>query len=222
MTALLKRDHVMGNAVDVYRAMQPNGGEFTHGRPKKRNQRRIDICNVASTRGPARRSRRRGGDALGEPRETAGFSYVKMQTRKECYKQSDHNIVQLTLRLPYADPPPEAGARYPTGHPLTPRDHESGRGADWLIEGTTAPQRGTRADSSQQHGRRCNDGPPRIDTGGLRQASEIEGKGAREAAHEHSHAHPTPSTAPRAARRLQGAAAVGTQPRTVPHEAPKA
>ena len=144
MAALLKLDRVMGNAVDVYRTMHPDGGEFTHGRPEKRNQRRIDMW-----RAPEDQLTGAGGVVATRSvsRETAGFSYVNMHTRKECYKQSDHDMVQHTLRLTQIRrQKPEPAIRQGTlRHP------EIMDAVKTLLEEATAQQRETRAGSSQQH-----------------------------------------------------------------------
>ena len=144
MTALQKLDDLMGNAVDAYRTMHPLGGEFTHGRPEKKNQRRIDMWRAQGDQ----LSGASGAVATRTvSRETAGFSYVNAHTRKECYKQSDHDMIQLTLRLTQIRrEKPEPAIRQGTlRHP------EVMRAVEALIEEATATQRGASAGSSQQH-----------------------------------------------------------------------
>ena len=71
-------------------------------------------------------------------RETAGFSYVNAHTRKESYKQSDHDCVQLTLRGT-SIPKPRAQA---TIRPGTLRHPAVRAAVDELLTAAGAPSRG--------------------------------------------------------------------------------
>ena len=111
MSALNGLNVVMGGAVDVYRALNPRGQTYTHGTVEKGvtkpgSRRRLDAWMAPP-------------DALSGPtgvvstrlldKEGASFSYVHSHNRREIYKESDHDGVQIVLRGALI-PKPEARA----------------------------------------------------------------------------------------------------------------
>jgi len=93
-------NRVMGGAVDVYRTLHPTGTAYTHGTTEKGlikpgSRRRLDAWM-------AQRSALSGPTGVVSARlidkESAAFSYVHSHTRKEIYKESDHDGVQIVLR----------------------------------------------------------------------------------------------------------------------------
>ena len=94
--ALDHLNDVMGGAVDVYRTLHPKGRSYTHGTVEELgSRRRLDawLAQASSLAGPGGIVSERRVD-----REAAGFSYVNAHTRRERYKESDHDCVQVTLR----------------------------------------------------------------------------------------------------------------------------
>ena len=94
--ALDRLAQVMSGATDVYRALYPQGREYTHGSvEKKGSRRRLDVwfAPPAALLGPCGVVSARRVD-----REAAAFSYVNAHSGKERSKESDHDCVQITLR----------------------------------------------------------------------------------------------------------------------------
>ena len=132
LAALQGLNGLFGDAADVYRTVSPRGRTYTHGRPEKKNQRRIDAWYAAA-------SLLVGAQGVVATRtvsrEQAGFSYRSLHTRKEHHKTSDHCMVQVTLRTcDMARPPPR-----PRVHAATPRHPEVRKAVDALIEEASAP-----------------------------------------------------------------------------------
>ena len=101
VTAALNRlNQVMGGAIDVYRALHPTGRAYTHGTVEKGvtkpgSRRRLDawMAPPGALSGPTGIVAARLLD-----KERTGFSYVDSHTRKEIYRESDHDGVQIVLR----------------------------------------------------------------------------------------------------------------------------
>ena len=101
--AMRNLDAELGCGADVYRTMEPNGSGFTHG--KEGQGRRLDTFGAPPEwlQGPT------GVVAHRElsPRATA-YSYVDTITGREVYKESDHALIQVTLRVSkIVKPPPK-------------------------------------------------------------------------------------------------------------------
>ena len=94
VAAMRSLDEALGCSADVYRTMEPDGQGVTHGKTGK--GRRIDTFGGPPSwlTGPF------GIVAHRElsPRATA-YSYLDTSTRKEMYKESDHSLIQITLRV---------------------------------------------------------------------------------------------------------------------------
>jgi exonuclease III len=98
--ALTRLNRVMGGAVDVYRTLHPKGRAYTHGTVEKGlikpgSRRRLDAwwAQPTALKGPTGVV-----SARLVHKERAGFSYTHAHTRKERFKESDHDAVQIVLR----------------------------------------------------------------------------------------------------------------------------
>ena len=98
--ALSRLNQVMGGAIDVYRALHPQGRAYTHGTvengvTKPGSRRRLDawMAPPSALTGPTGVVAARLLDKV-----RTGFSYVNSHTRKEVYRESDHDGVQIVLR----------------------------------------------------------------------------------------------------------------------------
>ena len=94
VAAMRSLDEALGCSADVYRTMEPDGQGVTHGKAGK--GRRLDTFGGPPSwlQGPF------GIVAHREltPRATA-YSYMDTSTRREIYKESDHSLIQITLRV---------------------------------------------------------------------------------------------------------------------------
>ena len=127
LDALSHLNDITGGSIDVYRAIHPHNAVYTHGKPEKGNQRRIDwLCGSRQLlAGPS------GVVAASiVPREAAAFSYLNLHTRKEVHKQSDHDMLQVVLRTCKIMKPP----RQPMIRPATLRHPEVHGALDTLLD----------------------------------------------------------------------------------------
>ena len=101
VAALFEFDNLMHDAVDVYRQLNPTGRRYTHGKVGER--RHLDQWRTATS------DLQGAGGVVASMRvdkETAGFSYVHTGSRRERYKQADHDMVQIIFRPTTFKAPP--------------------------------------------------------------------------------------------------------------------
>ena len=118
--ALTRLNRVMGGAVDVYRTLHPKGRAYTHGTVEKGlikpgSRRRLDAwwAQPTALKGPTGVV-----SARLVHKERAGFSYTHAHTRKERFKESDHDAVQIVLRgalIPKPQPARVRSVPHPSG-----------------------------------------------------------------------------------------------------------
>ena len=108
--AMRRLDETLGCDADVYRTIEPQGVAHTHG--KQGHGRRIDTFGAPdwTLRGPKGVVAHR----VVSQRATA-YSYCDTSSRKEVYKESDHAMIQITLRVSeIVKPKPKPSVRLAT------------------------------------------------------------------------------------------------------------